>query len=135
MSNISAVVVLTRPDRLNEVLDRLKKIDRLEPRFTSTDGKIVVLIEGADVSEEIATLRKVETIDGVLSAQMVYSYSEGELDRDFERLAGSAPDLESLSEGGSAEGTGYGADIKRYFAPERQSDRSGDSDGDGADRY
>ena len=44
--------------------------------------KIVVTIEGESTDEEIGKLKKIESINGVLSAGMVYAYSEDELEKE-----------------------------------------------------
>lgn len=41
--------------------------------------KIIVTIEGENVEDELTKLRKIEELEHVISASMVYSYAEDEL--------------------------------------------------------
>jgi nitrate reductase NapD len=84
--NISGIVVLTKQENLEKVIRQIKKADYCEYHLHSDEGKIIVTIEGESVSDEIAALKKIKQIPGVIAADMVYSYAEDELDRERDKL-------------------------------------------------
>ncbi len=85
--NISGILVQTKVENTEKVIIQIKAADCCDYHMHDEKGKIVVTIEGADVSEEIAKLRILEKMDGVISADMVYAYAEDELDQEREKLA------------------------------------------------
>ena len=91
--NISSIVVKAKDDKFQDVLETLNCSDFCEVHYHE-NGKIVVTIEGISTDEEIKTLKKIETLEGVLSAEMVYAYSEHELEeeRDKIEMAESVPE-------------------------------------------
>lgn len=91
--NISSIVVKTTESKYQTILETLKTSDFCDVHFHE-DEKIVVTVEGASTDEEIKKLKKIEALQGVLSAEMVYAYSEDELEaeRNSIELAGSVPE-------------------------------------------
>jgi len=85
--NVSGILVQTKTVNTKKVIEQIKEADYCDYHMHDEKGKIVVTIEGKDVSEEIAKLRLLEKIEGVISADMVYAYSEDELDKEREKLA------------------------------------------------
>ncbi len=79
--NISSIVVQTRPEYLDSVLEDIKKCEVCDYHFHDEKGRIIVTIEGKDVSEELGKLRVIEQIPHVIAADMQMSYSEEELER------------------------------------------------------
>ncbi len=79
--NISSIVVQTLPKYLDSVIKELKECEVCDYHFHDESGKIIITIEGEDVSEELSKLRVVEAIPHVIAADMQMSYSEDELDR------------------------------------------------------
>lgn len=84
--NISGILVQVRPDYLIEVIDAIKNADYCDYHMHDENGKIVVTLEGEDVSEEIAKLNRLQKIPHVISADMMYAYSEDELDKERAKL-------------------------------------------------
>jgi len=84
--NISSIVVQTVPKYLDEVVEALKNSDACDYHFHDEKGRVIVTIEGAGVSEELAKLRIIEAIPHVITADMQMAYSEDELDIHMERL-------------------------------------------------
>lgn len=78
--NISSIVVLTKQECLNEVIEKLNSLDFCDYFFDDGEGRIVVTIEGQDIADEMQKLGIIENIPNVISAQMQMSYSEEELD-------------------------------------------------------
>jgi len=79
--NISSIVVQTRPEFLEQVIEDLKKSGVCDYHFHDEKGRIIVTIEGEDVSEELKKLRVIEQIKHIIAADMQMSYSEDELER------------------------------------------------------
>ncbi len=84
--NISSIVVKTKTENTAQVIKTLENSDLCEYHMHDKYGRIIVTIEGQDVGEEIGKLRKIEKTESVISADMVYSYSEDELDKIREDL-------------------------------------------------
>jgi nitrate reductase NapD len=84
--NISSIVVQTLPEYLEGVIEVLKECEVCDYHFHNESGKIIITIEGEDVSEELSKLRIVEAIPHVIAADMQMSYSEDELDRHMKVL-------------------------------------------------
>lgn len=77
--NISSIVVQTRPEYLDEVIDSLKKSGVCDYHMHDEQGRIIITIEGDGVQEELKKLKVIEAIPHVVSADMQMSYSEEEL--------------------------------------------------------
>ena len=77
--NISSIVVKTLPEHVRTVIENLRSTDFCEVHFHDTTGRIVVTIEGEDISEEMRKLKLVQGMPHVLSADLAYAYSEREL--------------------------------------------------------
>ncbi len=77
--NISSVVIRTKAENKDKLIDILNASDICEVHYHDDMGQIVVIIEGKDVSEELSKLRKLEKMDYVMSANLFYTYTEEEL--------------------------------------------------------
>jgi len=84
--NISSVVVQTVPKFLDEVVESLKNSDACDYHLHDEKGRIIITLEGADVSEELKKMKVIETIPHVISAEMQMAYSEDELEANMLRL-------------------------------------------------
>lgn len=78
--NISSIVVQTMPKFLDEVVESLKNCEACDYHLHDEKGRIIVTIEGEDVSEELGKLKVIEAIPHVIAADMQMAYSEDELD-------------------------------------------------------
>jgi len=78
--NISSIVVQTRPEYVEELVELLKKSDACDYHLHDAKGRIIVTIEGDGVSEELRKLRIIEAMPHVIAADMQMAYSEDELD-------------------------------------------------------
>ena len=73
-------------------------------------------IEGDGIDEEIEKLTKLQFLEGVLSADMVYSYSEEELDKareHFHKIEDPVPEI--LKKDVKAEEIVYHGDLKKKY--------------------
>ena len=84
--NISSVVVKTVPKFLDEVVESLKNSDACDYHLHDEMGRIIITIEGENLSEELKKMKVIEMIPHVITAEMQMAYSEDELDANMERL-------------------------------------------------
>ena len=77
--NISSIVVQTKAEFLDEVVEALKNCDVCDYHMHDELGRIIVTIEGSGVEEELKKLRVIENIPHVAAADMQMAYSEEEL--------------------------------------------------------
>ena len=84
--NISSIVVQTRPEFVEKVVEDLKKSGVCDYHLHDEKGRIIVTIEGEGVSEELKKLRVIEANPHVIAADMQMAYSEDELDEHMEIL-------------------------------------------------
>jgi len=87
--NISSIVVQCLPENLENVVESLKECEVCDYHFHDEKGRIIITIEGEDVSEELEKLKVIEAIPNVLAADMQMSYSEDELERHMRVLENS----------------------------------------------
>ncbi len=78
--NVSSIVVQTVPKFLDEVVESLKNCEVCDYHLHDEKGRIIITIEGEDVSEEIGKLKIIEALPHVIAADMQMAYSEDELD-------------------------------------------------------
>ena len=79
--NISSIVVQVNPKFEKEVSEKLESGGICEVHICSGDGRIIVTVEGAGIEEEMNKLKQIQSMPHIISAEMVYSYSEDELDQ------------------------------------------------------
>ncbi len=84
--NISSIVVQTVPKYLEEVVASLKNCDACDYHLHDEKGRIIVTIEGEDVSEELKKMKIIEAIPHIVCADMQMAYSEDELEANMQRL-------------------------------------------------
>lgn len=82
--NVSGILVIVPPDQVDAYCGQLDGVDGVDVHHTDPpSGRIVATIEGEDTDAEIATLRQVKAIPGVLLAEMVYHYVGEEATPDY----------------------------------------------------
>jgi nitrate reductase NapD len=82
--HVSGVLVQSRPDCLGETLRGLESLPGVEVYTSTDDGKIVTVVERDSDAELTDTFNAIRNSDGVLSASLVYHYSDGPNARDEE---------------------------------------------------
>lgn len=76
--NISSVVIKCAPQFLAQTVELLKNSGLCEVYAKDELGRIVVVIEGDSTEDESEKLRAIQAIPHILSAEMVYAFSEDE---------------------------------------------------------
>jgi len=90
--NISSIVVQVKPEHIDGVLEVLQNAAFCDYHFHDKEkGKIIVTVEGESVDDEIRNLKIVQSLENVISAEMMMSYSEEELDREIKKLEAQDP--------------------------------------------
>lgn len=79
--NVSGVVVNVVPAAFQALLRTLSDSPLCDVHMTDESHRIVVTIEGEDAAEESQKLNQIQSMAHVISADLVYSYSEDELDQ------------------------------------------------------
>ncbi len=74
--NISSVVVRTKPEHVKEVLQALEDSGMCDVYFHDDTGKIIVVIEAESTDEEVFKMKAIRSLPKVLSAELVFSYSD-----------------------------------------------------------
>ena len=84
--NISSIVVKTAPEKILQVMETMKDSDLCEIHFHDDLGKIIVTIEGETISEEMRKMKALQSMPGVISADLAYSYSENEMQEALKQI-------------------------------------------------
>jgi len=70
--HISSLVVHCMPASFDQALSQVKNLDNVEVHAPDPKGKFVALLETGHESDILSTISRIEAIDGVLNATMVY---------------------------------------------------------------
>ncbi len=76
--NISSVIVHAKPARLSSVRSTLEQIPGVEIHAATDDGKLVITIETESDGETASTFDRINVMDGVMSAAMVFHQFESD---------------------------------------------------------
>ena len=82
--HVSGVLIQSRLDCLGQTLRNLESLPGVEVYTSTSDGKIVTVVERDSDAELTDTFNAIRNSDGVLSASLVYHYSDGPSARDGE---------------------------------------------------
>ena len=73
--NLSGILVVTEPQNTAAMIDVLNAQPGLEVHHhEAATGRIIVVQEAATINDEVAGLRQLKKIPGVVFAEMVYHY-------------------------------------------------------------
>jgi nitrate reductase NapD len=71
--NLSGIVVVAAPGRLEEVVAALPKLPGVEVHHTdAAASRVVVVQEAPSIDDEVDGLTRIQELPGVASASMVY---------------------------------------------------------------
>ena len=74
--NIAGVLVHSSPGQAEAVQGQLLSLPGVEVHATTDDGRLVVTVEEDDDRTSSETVMKMQNLDGVLSAAMIYHHCE-----------------------------------------------------------
>ena len=80
--NISSIIVHAKPTELMSVRGKIEQIPGVEIHAATDDGKLVVTIESDTDGETAHTFDRINVMDGVLSAAMVFHQFEPDTERE-----------------------------------------------------
>ncbi len=113
---ISSVVVQTRPEFMDGVINSLKENNHLcEYHLNDEAGRIIITVEGESTDEEINKLGHIQRLPHIISAEMMYSYSEDELEKLRENVGGKTQPNWLNKENIDAKNIVYNGDLKKRF--------------------
>lgn len=69
---IASLVVQAWPGKLSEIQRRLDELEGVETHATDPKGRLIVTVE----AEIVETINRIEAIDGVITAMLVYHQIE-----------------------------------------------------------
>ncbi len=73
--NLSGIVVATRPEFTDIVVDSLQRLADIDVTHIEPDtGRIIVVMEAADIEKEIEGIKVIKALPHVSMAEMVYHY-------------------------------------------------------------
>jgi len=113
--NISSIVVQVRSEYIDEVVNTLKESDFCDYHFHDKSiGKIIVTVEGENISEEIAKVKKIQAVPHIIAADMMMAYSEDELEQERSKLE-TGPNVPEMLNDDTirAEDIVYNGDLKK----------------------
>ena len=115
--NISSIVVQTKPEFITELINHINESNICEYHLKDDKGKIIVTIEGKNTEEEVSKLKVLQSFPHVISAEMMYSYSENELDEIRHNLESNDDNTPAWlnDENVTAENIEYHGDLKKQF--------------------
>jgi nitrate reductase NapD len=92
--NISAILVVVPPDRLDAAIDALDALPGVDVHHHHpSTGRIVITQEAERIRHEVAGLERIKTLPDVVMAEMVSHYFED----DQEILDGHIPELPEVA--------------------------------------
>jgi nitrate reductase NapD len=74
--DISSIVLRVNPGKLDTVRGRLAEIPEVEVHTDFDDGRFVLILEGSAGTSGCDAFARVQSIEGVLSASLVYQYCD-----------------------------------------------------------
>ena len=78
---ISGIVVASRPEHLAEVNQALEAIPWVDVHFSDPRGRLVVIMEAADLDQSVDRLRQLQELPHVLMAELAQYCIEEEFQR------------------------------------------------------
>ena len=109
--NISSAIVLARDKNNSALIEALKSIEGCDiPLFEGQT--LIASIEAENIAAETGIMRKIENTPGVISARLVYAYSEDELEQEMRKVEESADSPEWLNDHTDARDIPYSGKLK-----------------------
>ena len=84
--NLCSVVVHARPEKISQVEHNLAELPGVEVHGGSQDeGKLIVTVEDEGDATAADTMMSFNSVDGVISATLIYHYGGDDLDEEVIR--------------------------------------------------
>jgi len=85
--HISGVLVHARAESLNSVRTQLESVPGVEVHAVTPEGRLVTVVEKSNDGELADTFLDMQNTAGVLSASLVYHYSDNDVAGEMEPLS------------------------------------------------
>jgi nitrate reductase NapD len=73
--NLSGILVVSTPSEVDQLIDTLNAMPHLDVHHVDRDScKMIVVQEAESINDEIAGLKKIKQLPGIVLAEMVYHY-------------------------------------------------------------
>lgn len=82
--NVCGVLVFARPELLKAVHEKLEEEEGVEVHAATEDGRLVVTVEKEDQQQTADMLHRIQAMDHVISASMVYQYFDQVSENEWE---------------------------------------------------
>lgn len=76
--NISSVIVIPHPERIESVRTQLAMLAGVELQAVSPEGKMIITLETEGDRETTGLYEQISLLDGVMSASMVFHQQESD---------------------------------------------------------
>lgn len=121
--NISSIVVRTKAEEFEHVKKLISEIQNCEIYLSDKESShIIVVLEAKDIQEEVAINKHIESLAGVISAQMHYTYQEDELNATLQKMHDGACEFLN-DESISAEDITYSGSIAHLMGKTKPKDK------------
>ena len=80
--HISSLVVHSRPDRVESILEALRTIEGAEVHGGAEAGKLIVTLETDTENQVVERINTIQLLDGVLAATLVFHHFEPAQERE-----------------------------------------------------
>ena len=71
--NISGILVIVSPQRVDSMVDQLNGMDGIDVHhIEATTGRIVITQEAESIAEEVEGLKRIRALPGIILAEMSY---------------------------------------------------------------
>lgn len=84
--NVSSVVIKCAPEYLETVLQQLHDSGECDVYAHDELGRIIIVLEGETTEQESEKLARIQKFPHVLSAEMVYAFSEDEFSAEADKF-------------------------------------------------
>ena len=82
--NVCGVLVFAHPEHIKAVQQQLEGEDGVEIHAVTDNGRMVVTVEKEDQQQTGELLNRIQTLDHVISASMVYQYFDQVAENEWE---------------------------------------------------
>ncbi len=69
--NLSALLIHTQPTKLPDLITRIEAVSWAKTHHHDEQGRLIVTVEAADLREDQQRLEKIQSLPGVISAEVV----------------------------------------------------------------
>lgn len=95
--NLSSIVIRVKNENADKLQEKLVNSGLCQCHLYK-DGKLIITIEGENTEEELRKLNTIKQFDEVIAADLIYTYSENELEQARENIEMAEPTPDWLND-------------------------------------